>query len=237
MTTFDISPPEPVDGKAAASLGRLAPALQWLAGTQGTWPPRPPGPVRRLVLEDSGDLATAFDRGVAMADEIADSAVGLVVLSASAEQAAGVIAIAALLDLEPVHAVGTASGADWATLTVAVRDGLRRARRHARDPAALLDELGSPALAGLTGVLAQAAARHTAVLLDGSPLVCGAALAASRLAPGAPAWWLAGQVPPNPAAARALTEVGLVGLLDLGLALPAGGELALSVLEQAVALL
>lgn len=236
MTTFELTPPEPVDGRAAASLGRLGPAVQWLAATQGSWPAQAPRSVRRLVLDDTGETATAFDEGISLADEIADAGADLVVLSTTAEQSPGVVAIAALLDLEPVHAVGTASGADWAALTVAVRDGLRHARRHTRNPSTLLTELGSPALARATGVLAQSAVRRTGVVLDGSPLVCAAALLAGRLAPGAQVWWLAGQVPPNPAAARALAELSLVGLLDLSLALPAGGDLALSVLEQAVAL-
>ena len=48
------------------------------------------------------------------------------------------------------------------------------------------------------------------------------------------AWWWAGQQPPNPAAARALIELSLPPLLDLGLALPLGAELALGVLLQSV---
>ena len=222
--------PLPSVGTADRALGRIGAALERLASTQGSWPPRPPRSVRRLVLGDQGSRET----GISLADEIADSGDDLVVLSCDADQVAGIVVVAALLDLEPVHAVGTVPGADWAALTVGVRTGLRATRSHIGDPVALLEAVGSPALATATGVLAQCARRRTAVLLDGSPLVCGAALVAERLAPGASAWWIAGQVPPNPAAARALADLDLVGLLDLALALPLGADLALSVLLQAL---
>jgi len=229
-----VQAPVALDAPHLAGLGRLGPALRWLATVQGAWPPYVPSVVRRVVVDDSGDTDSAFEQGAALADELADSGVQLVVVSATADQVAGVVLAAALLDLEPVHAVGTSAGPDWAALTVGVRDGLRAARAHDRDPVGLLAASASPGLGRLTGLLAQSAARRTPVLLDGSPLVCGAALAAERLAPGAAAWWLAGQEPPNPAARRALTDMRLTPLLDLGLALPLGGDLALSVLEQAV---
>lgn len=222
--------PPPAVGTADRALGRLGPALERLAAAQGAWPPHPPRSVRRLLLADQGSCAA----GTALADEIADDGGDLVLLSSTADQVAGIVVIAALLDLEPVHAVGTVAGADWAALTVGVRTGLRATRGSAGDPVALLEAAGSPALATAAGLLAQCARRRTPVLLDGSPLVCGAALVAGRLAPGAAAWWVAGQVPPNPAATRALAELGLVGLLDLQLALPLGADLALAVLLQAL---
>ena len=222
--------PLPSVGTADRALGRIGAALERLASTQGSWPPRPPRSARRLVLGDQGSRET----GISLADEIADSGDDLVVLSCDADQVAGIVVVAALLDLEPVHAVGTVPGADWAALTVGVRTGLRATRSHIGDPVALLEAVGSPALATAAGLLAQCARRRTAVLFDGSPLVCGAALVAERLAPGASAWWIAGQVPPNPAAARALADLDLVGLLDLALALPLGADLALSVLLQAL---
>lgn len=212
-------------------LGRLGPALAFLATAQGAWPPRTPTAVRRVVVHDADG---GLEQGVALADEIADGGGDLVVLSADAEQTTGIVVVAALLDLEPVQAVGTVGSADWAGLIAGVRDGLRTARDHLADPHGLLDATASPALSVTTGLLAQCAVRRTPVLLDGSPLVCGAALVAERLAPGGAAWWLAGQAPPNPAAARALADLGLVPLLDLQLATPLGGDVALGVLLQAV---
>lgn len=234
MRDFPVQAPPPLEAPLQVGLGRLGPALRWLASVQGAWPPYVPEVVRRVVVDGGGDVADAVEQGAALADELADSGVQLAVVSATADQVAGVVLAAALLDLEPVHAVGTAAGPDWAALTVGVRDGLRTARAHDRDPVGLLGASGSPALGRLTGLLAQSAVRRTPVLLDGSPLVCAAALAADHLAPGAAAWWLAGQQPPNPAARRAVTALGLAPLLDLGLALPLGADLALSVLEQAV---
>ena len=227
--------PLPAVGTADRALGRIGVVLERLASIQGSWPPRPPRSVRRLVLGDQASREIGSrETGISLADEIADSGDDLVVLSCDADQVAGIVVVAALLDLEPVHAVGTVPGADWAALTVGVRTGLRATRSHIGDPVALLEAVGSPALATAAGLLAQCARRRTAVLFDGSPLVCGAALVAERLAPGASAWWIAGQVPPNPAAARALADLDLVGLLDLALALPLGADLALSVLLQAL---
>ena len=227
----------PPTAPSLVRLGRLGPALQWLALVQGAWPPSAPASVRRVVVDESGAATAAFAEGTRLADEIADSAADLVVLGSRADPAAGIVVIAALLDLEPVQAMGTAATDGWAATTLVVRDGLRAARPHVGDPGGLLRAVASPALSRLTGLLAQSAVRRTPVVLDGSPLVCGAALVAQRYAPGAAAWWLAGSAPPNPAARRALAELGLAPLLDLALAEAAGAELALSVLVQAVDLL
>ena len=214
------------------ALGRLGPALAWLAAAQGAWPPVAPSNVRRVVAEDGSTRA----EGQAEADRLVDGGGDLFVLGSAGDQVAGLVVLAALLDLEPVQAVGTAAGDDWARLTTGVRDGLRDARMHVGDPDGLLKAVGSPPLARLTGLLAQAAVRRTPVVLDGAPLTAAAAVLAERLAPGAPAWWLAGQVPPAPAARLGLADLGLTGLLDLGLGLPEGADLARSVLEQAIPL-
>jgi nicotinate-nucleotide--dimethylbenzimidazole phosphoribosyltransferase len=163
-----------------------------------------------------------------------DSGADLLVVSGSGDQAAGVLVTAVLLDLEPVRVVGAAAVPDWTRLTVTVRDGLRSARRHRADPAGLLEATGAGAVAQLSGLLAQAATRRTPVLLDGSPLVAAGALVAGRLAPGASAWWLAGQSPPVPAARAAHAELRLEPLLDLRLGLPTGADLAADVLLAAV---
>jgi nicotinate-nucleotide--dimethylbenzimidazole phosphoribosyltransferase len=226
-----VERPEPV-GAAPPELGRLGPALVWLATAQGAWPPRVPASPRRLVVGDAGSL----EDGVAAADELADAGCDLLVLGSAVDPVPGLVALAALLDLEPVTAVGTTGGTDWAGLTVGVRDGLRTARMHVGDPLALLRVTGSAGLAHLTGLLAQSAVRRTPVLLDGAPTTAAAAVLAERLAVHAPAWWLAGQVPPAPAARRGLEDIGLTGLLDLDLALPEGAQLAESALVQAVGL-
>lgn len=224
----------PVEVRAALpaadrALGKLGPALVWLATAQGGWPPRRPQSVHRMVVDQG-----TFEDGLRLADELADAGTDLLVLSSGGDQVPGIVVAAALLDLEPVQAVGTAAGPGWAAAIVGVRDGLRGCRPFLGDPAGLLDAVGCPALSRLTGLLAQSAVRRTPVVLDGSPLICGAALVAERFAPGAAGWWLAGQGPPVPAARAALADLDLVPLLELGLALPQGAELALSVLEQAL---
>ena len=226
----DAVPPR---GTAPRALGRLGPGLVWLASVQGAWPPRAPSAPRSLVV-DGGDGTLAG--GLAAADALADGGCDLLLVGAAGDPVPGLVVVAALLDLEPVRAVGTAAGGDWAALTTGVRDGLRSARAHVGDPEGLLDAAGSGPLAHLTGVLAQSAVRRTPVVLDGSAVTAAAAVLADRVAPGSPAWQLAGQVPPAPAARLGLQDIGLTGLLDLGLALPAGAQLAWSVLEQALPL-
>jgi nicotinate-nucleotide--dimethylbenzimidazole phosphoribosyltransferase len=98
----------------------------------------------------------------------------------------------------------------------AVRDALSRARPHTRDPLALLRVAGGADLGVLAGLLAQAAARRTPVLLDG--LVVGAAaLLADELASGARAWWRYAQRSTEPAMALAAERLELVPLVGLGL--------------------
>lgn len=231
--SINVSPPDAASG-ADRSLGRVAEALDWLAGAQGGWPPHVPQAPARLVVDASteGDLADGTARG----DALADGGCDLLVAGADLDAVPGLVVLAALLDLEPVQAVGTATGPSWAAQVTGVRDGLRAARVHRCDPAALLSALGSAPLAVLTGALAQAAVRRTPVLLDGSAVTAAAAVLADRSAPGAARWFLAGQVPPSPAARKGLAAIGLTGLLDLGLALPLGADLARDLLVSAVAL-
>jgi len=257
VTRFPVRPPAGVQSLGAtavreAQLGRLGPALQWLGRAQGAWPPAPPRSVRTVVVGDlapgsagrggSGDASdepggAALDAGVAEADVAADDGVDLIVLGSSADAVPGLVTAAVLLGLEPVEAVGTTGGADWAARTVGVRRGVLACRQHRDHVEALLAALASPPLGRLTGLLAQSAVRRTPVVLDGSPLVLGAGLLASRLAPGAQAWWLAGQAPPAPGAAKALSSLGLEPVLDLRLERPEGAALAYGLLMGSLGML
>lgn len=232
MTRFPVPPPVELAPPRPDGLGRLAPALAQLAALQGGWPPVAPRAARTVVVAEGTDLAA----GVAEADAAADAGVDLLVLGSSGDAVPGLVAAAVLLGLEPVEAVGTSAGPAWAARTVGVRRGVVACRAERAHPERLLAALASPPLERLTGLLAQSAVRRTPVLLDGSPLVAGAAQLASRLAPGAQAWWLAGQAPPAPAAARALSSLGLPPLLDLGLERPEGAELAHDMLVRAIGL-
>lgn len=213
-----------------AELGRLGTGLAWLASAQGAWPPHPP---RRPHLLDvvSGE---GYQAGCAEADALADEGVDLLVVEASGEPVAALIVLCALLDLEPVVAVGTAASAGWSERLVQVRDGLRAARTHVWDPQLLLTD---PTLGRLTGLLAQAPVRKTPVILGGSTVVAAAALVADRLAADARYWWLAGAAPTQTAAKLAAADLVLDPMLDLGLAVPGGAALTLEVLVRGLELI
>jgi nicotinate-nucleotide--dimethylbenzimidazole phosphoribosyltransferase len=204
-------------------LGLLGEALTWLAGTQGSWPPRVPHRVRAVDVREGAGIAA----GRAAADALADAGVDLVVVEASGDVTAATVVICALLDLEPVSALGTSTSVGWARQVVAVRDGLRAARAHVGDPERLATD---PVLGQLVGLLAQSAVRRTAVVLAGSPVIAAGALVADRLEPGARHWWLQGTSATSPAARAAFADAGLAPLLELGLSIPGGAALAADLL-------
>ena len=90
----------------------------------------------------------------------------------------------------------------------------------------------------MSGFLARAAQRRTPVLLDGL-ISCTAALVAERMHPGASRWWWAGHRSTEPAQHRALAELQLHPLLDLGLRLGegTGALLALDLVDAAAAIM
>ncbi len=214
---------------APPELGRLGLGLSWLAGTQDTWPARRPHRVQHVVV-DAGEGLVA---GLAEADAMADEGVDLVTIEAAGDPVAALTVLCALLDLEPVLALGTASDAEWATRLVGVRDGLRTLRQHVGDPERLV---GDPVIGRLTGLLVGCARRRTGVVLGDSVLVAAAALAGERMAPGARLWWLAGTDPAARAARLAHADLALEPLLELGLTVPGGARLASDLLLSALEL-
>jgi hypothetical protein len=107
VTGFDVPVPEPVR-RADRSLGRLGPALDWLASVQGGWPPRVPSAVARGVVDAAPPGSSPT--GVRRADELADGGCDLLLAGADLDPVPGLVALAAVLSLEPVKAVGTAAG-------------------------------------------------------------------------------------------------------------------------------
>jgi nicotinate-nucleotide--dimethylbenzimidazole phosphoribosyltransferase len=200
----------------------------------------------RIDREDAltaDEARRAVHLGRALADEEVDAGTDLLVpgaLGVGATTPASVL-VAALTGAEPVAVVGRGGGLDdagWMRKAAAVRDALRRARRHSRDPLALLRVAGGADLGVLAGLLAQAAVRRTPVLLDG--LVVGAAaLLADELAPGARAWWRYAQHSTEPAMALAAERLELVPLVDLGLRIGdgSGAVAVLPLLRMAARLL
>ncbi|MFC5951808.1 nicotinate-nucleotide--dimethylbenzimidazole phosphoribosyltransferase [Pseudonocardia lutea] len=199
----------------------------------------------RIDREDAltaAEVENAVRIGRALADEEVDSGADLLVpasLGVGATTPASTL-VAAVTGAEPVAVVGRGSGIGddaWMRKAAAIRDALRRAKPHVRDPHALLRTAGGADLAVLTGFLVQAALRRTPVLLDG--LVVGAAgLLADELAPGAHQWWLAAQHSPEPAMTLVLQHLQLVPVLDLQVRHGDGtGAVAVLPLVQAAALL
>lgn len=211
-------------------LGRLGEALAWLAQAQGAWPPRPPRHPRTLQLAAGNGLLPGVDE----ADALADSGVDLLVLEGPPATPAALVLLCALLDLEPVTAVGTAGGPDWAATVVAVRDALPGARSLLGEPARLVED---PLLGRAAGLLAQSAVRRTPVILGASPVLAAAALAAERIAPGARRWWLAGAQSTSTPVRLAYADLVLDPLLDLGLTGSGGATLAAGLIGAATELI
>lgn len=229
MRSFPVEAPEAVAAVPPA-LGRLGPWLARLAAAQGSWPPAVPS---RVVPVPA---VRGVDAGAQAADRLVDGGADLLVASGSGTAGPALALLAVLLDLEPVAAVGTGSVPGWAGLVAEVRAGLRAARPHLGDPDRLLAVTGADEVAGLAGLLLQAAVRRTPVLLSGAADVWAAALLAERTAPGTAGWLLPGCTPGGGGAAAAASELGLEPLLDLRLAGPEGADLALAVLLPAVRL-
>lgn len=232
MSRLPVETPPRLPGLPAVPLGTLTPALRRLACLQGTWPPTLPTHPHRAG-PPSGDL----ESGRQAADAAADAAADLLVVDSGAEPVPGLVALAVLLHLEPVAAVGTAGGPRWADRLTAVRAALPAVRALDGDPQALLDALGDPALAHLSGLLERSAQRRTPVLVGSSAAVIAALLLADRLAPGAAAWALAGSSSSVAGAERALTVLRLEPVLDLRLPGAGGAVLAHRVLRAALDLL
>jgi len=135
--------------------------------------------------------------------------------------------------------VGRGTGVDDAGLArkvAAVRGALKvNAERIARGPIDAIAAVGGLEIAGLVGVIIEAASRRRPVVIDG--FISGAAaLAASRIAPAATGYMIASHRSQELGHAAVLKELGLKPLFDLDLRLGegTGALLALPLLDAAV---
>lgn len=188
-------------------------------------------------------VCRALEAGKAIADEEIDSGADLLVAGdmGIGNTTPSAVLIAALTAAEPVAVVGRGTGIDdeaWMRKTAAIRDALRRARKVASDPVALLRTSAGADIAALAGFLAQAASRRTPVILDGV-VVGAAAMVAEELAAGARRWWLAGHRSVEPGANLVLDHLDLEPILDLRMRLgeASGALVALPVLSSATRIL
>ncbi len=199
-----------------------------------------------IDIEDAmeyDEAAAAIALGRRVIDDEIDSGADLFVLGSIGVGATTPASslIASLTASDPVSVTGRGSGIDdsgWMDKVAAVRDAAHRAKDARGDMTELLARIGGPDIAALSGMLMQAAARRTPVILDGV-VVASAALVAHRLDFRARQWWIAGHLSTEPAHAIALERLDLHPVLDL--AMPheegIGGLLAVPVVRSAIAVL
>lgn len=143
--------------------------------------------------------------------------------------------------LDAAQVVGRGTGVDDAGLALKiqiVRQALEVNRKAAGDPLGALSALGGFEIAGLVGVIVEAATKRRPVLLDGF-IATAAALVAAAIAPGSRDYMIAGHRSQELGHAAALASLGLRPLVDLDLRLGegTGALLALPIVRAAVRVL
>jgi nicotinate-nucleotide--dimethylbenzimidazole phosphoribosyltransferase len=150
--------------------------------------------------------------------------------------------ICALTGLDPKDVVGRGTGVDDSGLErkrAAVRKALEvNAEQIAKGPIDALAAVGGLEIAGLVGVILEAAAQRRPVIIDG--FISGAAaLTAQHIAPGTIGFMIASHRSQELGHAAVLHRLGLRPLLDLDLRLGegTGAVLALPLLDSAIRIL
>lgn len=204
---------------------------------------RSSGSIDREDALSPEETAHAFELGCTIVDEEVDSGTDIFLLGdmgiGNTTPASTLIGLLAAAD--PASVVGRGTGIDddtWMRKCAAVRDAMRRGRPVKGDPLRLLATVGGADLATLTGLLLQAARRHTPVLLDGM-VVTAAALVAHRMDHRSRLWWMASHLSTEPAHALALERLDLTPLLDLSMHLgeASGALVALPIVQASAATL
>jgi nicotinate-nucleotide--dimethylbenzimidazole phosphoribosyltransferase len=147
---------------------------------------------------------------------------------------------AALLRRDPAEVTGRGTGIGDAALAGkidVVRLALGVNRPDPNDPIGVLAAVGGLEIAVLVGLILEAAASRTPLILDGF-ITAAAALVAAALCPTVPARLIASHRSAEPGHAAILEHLGHVPLLELDLRLGegTGGVLALGLLDAACAL-
>ncbi|MDT4927876.1 MAG: nicotinate-nucleotide--dimethylbenzimidazole phosphoribosyltransferase [Pseudonocardiales bacterium] len=258
------------DAAAAASAraetrvadGRLAELVEWLASTQGRYPPERPARPRCIVMGPVSDstaaIAETFDVGVrsvdvaadasvsaaltagaAAADDEVDAGADLLIVADPDSSAAPAVLVSLLTGAEPVallpRGAAATDTAAWISRAEYLRDARRRVAQLRGRPDELLAELDHPPLAATTAFLLRAAGRRTPIILDGSA-AAAAALLGYETQSRTGRWWRLADTSSDPVHVRVAEELVQRPLLDLGTSSGDGtaGLLALAVLRAAV---
>jgi nicotinate-nucleotide--dimethylbenzimidazole phosphoribosyltransferase len=149
--------------------------------------------------------------------------------------------IAVFTGADPVEVTGRGTGIDDVMLerkVGVIRRALALHGPDSADPLGALGAIGGLEHCALAGFILGAAAHRVPVILDGL-IACAAALAARAFTPLAADYLIAGHLSTEPGAGRALEELGLRPVLDLGLRLGegSGAVLALPVVAAAARVL
>jgi nicotinate-nucleotide--dimethylbenzimidazole phosphoribosyltransferase len=187
----------------------------------------------------------AIERGIALADELADDGVGIVGLGEMGigNTTAASALTSAILAADPERVCGRGTGLDDGGLDrklEAVRRGLAAngLPRDDADPIDVLAAVGGLEIAFLVGMSLGASARGLAIVLDGF-ITSAAAMVAARLRPTTAGSMIAATRSTEPGHALVLEALGLEPLLDLRLHLGegTGAALALPLVHAAIAIL
>jgi nicotinate-nucleotide--dimethylbenzimidazole phosphoribosyltransferase len=187
----------------------------------------------------------AIERGIALADELADDGIEIVGLGEMGigNTTAASALTAAMRAADPERVCGPGTGLDDAGLArklEVVHRGLTAngLPRQDADPIDVLAAVGGLEIAFLVGVSLGASARGLAILLDGF-ITSAAAMVAARLHPTCAGSMIAATRSTEPGHVLVLEALGLEPLLDLRLHLGegTGAALALPLVHAAVAIL
>ncbi|MDT4911032.1 MAG: nicotinate-nucleotide--dimethylbenzimidazole phosphoribosyltransferase [Pseudonocardiales bacterium] len=245
--------------RARAGSGRLADLVEWLAATEGRFPPSLPSRARCIVVgsvEDSvaeladslqigvrgidvpADPTAAFTAGTTAADDEVDAGADLVVLAADDATNASAVAVGLLTGAEPVALLPRGAAAvdtrAWVVRAEDLRDARRRVAPLRSRPDEFLMALESPMFAAAVGFVLRAAGRRTPLILDGTGAVA-AALFCFDIQTRVARWWQFADTSTDRIHQRVVDELTVRPLLDLGTSRGDGtaGLLAVAVLRAA----
>lgn len=199
-----------------------------------------------IDIEDAmtrAQAAESVDLGRALVDEEVDSGADLIIIghagTGATTSAAAIVGL--LTSRDAVSVTGRASGIDdatWMRKVTAVRDAIHRGRDSRGDMLEVLTRIGGIDVAVITGVLLQAAARRTPVIVDGL-VATAAGIVADRMDFRARQWWLAGHRSHEPGHRVALDHLDLLVALDMEITAGDGTAalLAFPVVQSSIAVM